>query len=72
MKTKITVNCVASSYAADDERIIEFFDKPTQQGGLIAFTRHGDELLVDLYRLDGKVTVRHRQTGSTPRVKGGN
>ena len=67
MKTKINLKCVASRHAADDERIIEFFDQPTQQGGLIAFTHRDDgSVLVDLYCLDDRVEVRtrHRNPGA--------
>ena len=56
MKPKITVNCVASRYAAQDERIIEFSHK--QGGGLIAFLPTEDgRLLVNLYQLDPSVLI---------------
>ena len=44
--------CPADTYCGGHERICEFFDKPTQAGGLIGLTRRNDRLHVSLYRLE--------------------
>lgn len=53
----VTVNCVASRYAAPDERIVEFSD--SQSGGLIRLWRHpvDGKLYVQVYRQDPDVVV---------------
>ena len=58
-KPKVTVNCVASHYAAPDERIIEFSAKVGLElvGGLIRFHVNGDRLYVTPYAMDPKVEV---------------
>lgn len=67
-RPSVTVPCVADGYADKQrERIIEFFDGPTQQGGLIAFRRQDNGSLdVSLYNLDPLVTV----TTATKKVEG--
>lgn len=51
-KPSVKTKCVANSYSAPNERIIEF------DGGLIAFRNlPNDVLLVSLYRLDNRVQV---------------
>jgi len=48
----------ASHYASAGETIVEFSDG--RSGGLISIRRDGqDRLVVDLYRLDDDVVVRH-------------
>lgn len=60
-KPTVKVNPVASRYASDGERIIEFFDVETQLGGLISIRRGTgrDEgtLFVEPYRIDRQVVV---------------
>lgn len=58
-RTKVIVNPVADTYVNKDvERIIEFSDAETGQGGLIAFRRRDDGTLhIYLYRLDENVRV---------------
>jgi hypothetical protein len=57
-RTNVNLKPVADGYTATNERIIEFFDEPTQQGGLISFRRTDDgSLVVNVYRVDEKVTV---------------
>jgi hypothetical protein len=66
----VTVNCTADRYANhDNERIIEFFDKDCQKGGLIGIYRADDgNLIVAPYCLDdGVVVMPPRKTGNTPR-----
>lgn len=62
----VTLNCPADCAVrgnknrprAKRERIIEFFDGPTQQGGLVSFLRLDDgSLRVEVYRVSEKVTV---------------
>lgn len=52
---KVTTNCVANNYAADNERIIEF--SSPEGGGLISFRRRDGRLVVDVYRTDATVDV---------------
>ena len=63
-KPSVTTNCVAHTYAAPNERIIEF-TFPDGHSGLISFrdiwTQNGNDtvhtLIVDLYRMDAGITV---------------
>lgn len=52
MKPCVTTKCVANTYSAPNERIVEF------DGGLISFAREDDGVItVTLYRLDTNVRV---------------
>lgn len=57
-KPTVTTNPVANRYSAPRERIIEFFDRATQKGGLISLMGKEDGTLsVQVYRLDEGVDV---------------
>lgn len=56
-KPSVKTKCVASQYEAKNEKIIEFGFNGI--GGLISFTAREDgTLLVDIYQIDKKVTIR--------------
>lgn len=58
-KPRVKTRCVANGYAADNERIVEFGVGRDGTGGLIALRHLPDgTLLVDLYRMTGKIDVR--------------
>lgn len=50
-RIRVTLNCVADANnrrsGKDHERIIEFMDPVTKQGGLISFYRRDDGILID-------------------------
>jgi hypothetical protein len=57
-KPRVLTKCVANTHAARNERVIEF--SSDAGGGLIAFRVAEDgTLLVDVYRCDATVIVRH-------------
>jgi hypothetical protein len=59
LKPRITVDGMADSYAAANERIVEF-SNGAGTGGLISFrVEEGGKLTADLYRADEGVVVRH-------------
>lgn len=63
-RPSITTKCVADSYHAPGERIVEF--SSANGGGLISFREMEDgTLTVNLYRLDDTVKVRHYVAEST-------
>ena len=56
-RIRVSTNCVAERcrrrHGGDNERIVEFMDPVTKQGGLISFLRQADGYLrIDLYNLD--------------------
>lgn len=56
-KPSVNKRCVANSYAAPNERIIEFSGKAG--GGLISFREtEGGGLVVSIYRCDAPVQIR--------------
>ena len=58
-KPKVTVNAVADQFAGPDERIVEYSDRASGQGGLIAFRVAEDgHLVIDLYQHDAQVEIR--------------
>lgn len=62
-KPSVHTKCVANHYAAPNERIIEFSVGNDGTGGLIAFRLANDgTLMVDVYRTNGPVTVRHEES----------
>lgn len=70
-KPKVIVKCVADSYSAANEKIVEFSNgirsAETLKGGLIALRNLPDgTLLVNVYRLDPGVEVRVSQNTETP------
>lgn len=63
-KPRVITNCVANHFTPPNQRIIEFSDHQVgpgdgqgPPGGLISFTRSGDELIVRVYRCDPQVRV---------------
>jgi len=59
-RPRVITRCVADTYAASNERIIEFGARSA--GGLISFRELDDgTLLIDVYRTSGPVTVRHEE-----------
>jgi len=76
----VKTRCVAQTYAGPHERIIEFFDRATQSGGLISFFSSDAGLKVEVYRTDPKVTVlapaspqdEEKDTADYVRGRGGN
>lgn len=58
-KPRIIVNCIASHYACDNERIIEY--SLNEQGGLISLRNIEGKLHISLYRheKDVKITISH-------------
>jgi hypothetical protein len=57
MKPRIITNCVASRYAAPNERIVEFADD-AGNGGLISIRTVDGRLIMDVYRQGPCVEVR--------------
>lgn len=57
-KPKITVNCVANQYAADNEQIVEF-SFSNGIGGLISLrSTEGGKIIVELYNHDSGIEIR--------------
>lgn len=57
-KPRVITKCVANTYAADGERIVEFSFPDAQQGGLISFQQRDDgQCLVSIYRVSDGVRV---------------
>ncbi len=58
-KPRVITKCVANTYSAPNERIIEFAGPDPDQGGLIAFRiLDGGMMFVTVYRQGAKVVVR--------------
>jgi hypothetical protein len=65
-KPTVNTKCVASNYAARNERVVEFFDADTQKGGLISIRADAKGLLrVEVYRMDQGVYVVCGRTQDT-------
>jgi hypothetical protein len=62
-RIRVLTKCVADNFCPqENERIIEFFDPQTKQGGLISLRRTEDgQLIVCPYNLDHKVKVTCRR-----------
>jgi hypothetical protein len=62
-RPSVKIDCVASNYQAREERIVEWSDPATGAGGLISIRtvdgENGPATLVELYRTDGPVILRH-------------
>ena len=63
-RPSVNLTPVASHYAMAHERIIEFTSE--SGGGLISFTVQDGSLVIDVYRTDPTVIVRHlrKESGS--------
>lgn len=55
-KPRVITSCVASHYAAPNQRIIEFSSEAG--GGLISFVVRDGKLVIDIYRTDSTVVVK--------------
>jgi hypothetical protein len=66
-KPRVMTKCVANTYAAPNERIIEFGSD--NGGGLIAFRMVDENLVVDVYRTDPTVIVRLDPAVFTPQTR---
>lgn len=67
-KPSVFTKCVANSYAGPSERIVEFCDRSTQLGGLIAFRRTDAGLTVDVYRCGPGVRVLSAADNGAPEM----
>jgi hypothetical protein len=62
-KPRVLTRCVANTHTGDNERIIEFSFPGLRDtgggpaGGLISFRQHDDTARVEVYRVDGPITV---------------
>jgi hypothetical protein len=57
-RIRVKTRCPADVYAAEGERIVEFFDPVTKQGGLISFRRLGEnQLVIAPYCIDQGVSI---------------
>ena len=55
-KPRVIVNCVASNYECNSERIIEF--SSGSGGGLISLYDNGETLSVSVYNIDSTVVCK--------------
>ena len=65
-RPSVDLRPVADGYSGPGERIIEFHDRETDQGGLISIRRGDGELIVDVYRCDENVRVLARGAEEIP------
>lgn len=61
-RPRVMTRCVANSYAATNERIVEFAGPDGENGGLISFRLVDGVMVVETYRCGSKVVVNgHEQ-----------